>query len=942
MFIAQYFDRLEKEAASQLHADFNAHSVPSFSSVKRFLENWLPNRPSQQFLYDAGIFPDPTRWTITKPMLERFFATRLTKMPLVGGNEFGRNLFNLSDQLRVGRATYSAGALKILNALSASTSVERPFKAEIAQEFFVQVDTELKRIESQIDHFVQKPNTYDSAHFSAEFNPAENHNEIYSHIDESKLMDLSLIEPMQQHLGTLHASNTKINYTLLLINALQSYEKARESFSRENSSETLFHIFNTLMYSASFQTSARCLVCKHIIPLLHSVIQETSKKLSESLDKLGWGRVAFASGCVYSADHSNDINLENTLVNPLNTSGGEPVIVPEILQKLDFEKKTIHSLLSKLLIAQKLEASTEILSSCNFKIPESSHGHPPPPGSTVSSTFDIHQSDLQYLFKLPPTSGTFLLDSTIHSNSFIGFEILAKAIVDAFRYHFQSDESPLNRLDKPEWAFRYLLNQFQEHAVALSYIWDSIEEETEAVTTPLPTSFFENYSEHIERAVLVQFDPIEGLAAHCVTELQSFIQYRMEKLFQIPGSELNKEPKESNACDISNLQIVLPLESVSTIGFLNMLQHLMHLQKTWKVFHKSSSKHLFRSFEENFPVRTLQEGKKDAPHSLDFSNVKDKISQLHLLTENGHESMQDGHTQKVSAGTTKNAKNSKAILFWASRNDKKSKISSSPSHTLPIGLLDIWIDLDSRLLRQMIAKSIAKGELMARQDSRLQWEDALISFPMFSSNLIDWLEASVERLESLSNETARKMFSEGVIQMALEQFRELLRSEWNKLEDLIKEQWKVSLLFDNCSHVLMYLDSIYRYKSFIEENISSLQAIKTRMLKAFCVALMDHVERCIYRMQYQLHFLSEDVLSHLKELRGMIYAPSFDEILSVLENALQERLVLYLFKDLTLFPTEERLHYFIQNGQELLEAFNSLSFSENGQTYLPLFSSVNV
>jgi len=48
------------------------------------------------------------------------------------------------------------------------------------------------------------------------------------------------------------------------------------------------------------------------------------------------------------------------------------------------------------------------------------------------------------------------------------FEILAEKIIELFRYHFRRQESNTCRMEKPEWAFRYMWQTLEDHASALT------------------------------------------------------------------------------------------------------------------------------------------------------------------------------------------------------------------------------------------------------------------------------------------------------------------------------------------------------------------------------------------------------------------------------------------------------------------------------------------
>jgi len=113
------------------------------------------------------------------------------------------------------------------------------------------------------------------------------------------------------------------------------------------------------------------------------------------------------------------------------------------------------------------------------------------------------------------------------------FEILSKKIIEQYRFHFCRKDSSTCRVDKPEWAFKY--------------IWQTLEDHTQALTTWAAASDF---------AHVKDIDYGHGLA-HCLAaEVRDSLRDRWPSLI----------PPKASDCGL----------------FLHTLYYLLELGKDWK------------------------------------------------------------------------------------------------------------------------------------------------------------------------------------------------------------------------------------------------------------------------------------------------------------------------------------------------------------------------
>jgi len=216
------------------------------------------------------------------------------------------------------------------------------------------------------------------------------------------------------------------------------------------------------------------------------------------------------------------------------------------------------------------------------------------------------------------------------------FKALAVKPIAAFRYHFMSSTSPLCRVDRPEWAFNFMLDLCTQHAAALDTIWPPPTAQEQRQQQQQQEGQHQDASSELTAAslsALPALDVSECLGHQLADEVRLLVRAHMRLIvFQKPApAQTESGPQQTDfrgLLDKTQQQgpeeapeatSTLPqaarahVSPASSALFLHLMTHLLELFRRWERVNVTSAFVLFRDFNDNFHLTASSQDTADAP-----------------------------------------------------------------------------------------------------------------------------------------------------------------------------------------------------------------------------------------------------------------------------------------------------------------------------------------
>lgn len=449
---------------------------------------------------------------------------------------------------------------------------------------------------------------------------------------------------------------------------------------------------------------------------------------------------------------------------------------------------------------------------------------------------------------------------------------LAVPLLAKFRHFFWQPESDLCRMDKPEWAFKYLLNTCRDHRELLEkWVAEAGEGEAESLV-------------------------IAGLALAMADEARLFIRARMPALCHHEARPV----------------------------FLQTVHHLMRFQRDigdmgGPVVGPAASRTVFADFDENRPLQDssgspadeagpaspsqrasapapaadAEEGR--ATPAAASSVLMAGLSHLRSDAKGDAEPAQEqapgaeasvqGQIGKVGAqfmaglsrfrlgaasAAASNAEFGDRLLTGLSQfadevaeeavEFAEAEVEADESRP-GRGFLDVWIEADAEFVSEKLSSSLAvEGATGAwkTRPLRLAAEDwagssasgmagepggkAGAEVAELATLIADLFEKVKERAACLSTEKARGTYAAHVLGMGLLKAVEALRARWTSMKDPVQEPRQAALLLETLEEVCRFLDRFGLSEHFVGA-VDESNALRLGMLNKLAEALLQLVRR---------------------------------------------------------------------------------------------------
>jgi len=520
---------------------------------------------------------------------------------------------------------------------------------------------------------------------------------------------------------------------------------------------------------------------------------------------------------------------------------------------------------------------------------------------------------------------------------------LCAPLCKKFRQLFCDPASDLCRMDKPEWAFRYLTeNLLGEHRQLLES-WLGSEMDGLAGTCQLSKG---------QSAALEDSDIVAGLAAAIAREGRMFVRSRVP--------ELAKSEDE-------------PL-------LLETLKHLVRFHSDVSAAGgEAAGAALFADFDANRPLvppppaparpqRVERAGTAEAsadgartasspdiegrrrPDEIPTAGsgaggrirVRDRLfrglSQLSAAATGGASSQAEdpfAHLRKPDAGRDAEAAREPES---ASGGAVGGSPGSAPSDWIPHlssgiddvqvaaprGFLDLWTSVDATFMADKLGSAISSGsawrpKALMLGTQNLQGPEAANLAPL----LADLLRVSSVRAQCLCSRSARAIYSSRVLEAALEQAVSAIKSRWNAMDDVFSEDaCSAALLVETMEEVCRFLDGSPLAEYFLN-SVDEANALRLSMMGKLAESMVDLVAKKLRWLDSEPSLLSFVLTAPLASLSKRLRLSNFRLVAQQTVAKLAAALSLHLQHDV-FFPTESQAAIFAANcGDDLRDALSA-------------------
>jgi len=540
---------------------------------------------------------------------------------------------------------------------------------------------------------------------------------------------------------------------------------------------------------------------------------------------------------------------------------------------------------------------------------------------------------------------------------------LAAPLLTRFQYHFCRTESELCRLDKPEWAFKYLHDLASDHGSRLEKWLATASTSDDAAS---------------QVAALRGIDLSAGLAVSLAREARSYMRVRMPLLAQP--------------------------EARPTL--LHTLQHLIKFHSNIGAVGGSvAATVVFSDFDANRPVQP-ENGEKPASGEVgpgdqpppeetsvisQVSGLMTGLSQITADNRDGnransaslmgglaHLSGGDGGPEvtgnaAMSAGTTDESGNSGLFgslmggLSQLTKGDVVTQglehlesdrllsglsklaedaektasmiMNAEPADLRPQGFLDVWCEADASFVSEKLSVLIGASNT-AWRPKRLHFGSFVDeSSPEFSKEypaaaelvtvVADLLEKARERAECLATITARSTYSTRVLDLGLRQVLGAIKEQWNGIDQLLVEASQAALLVESLEELCRFLDG-YSFGQYLVECVDDANALRLGMLEKLGSSVSSEVRTALRRLRVEPGVFSSLIGLPLATLSRRLRPTNFQAVSGSVLRSLSQACVENLLHSAP-FVDRLQLEMFVGNCRDDLDGV-LLAASLDGET----------
>jgi len=514
---------------------------------------------------------------------------------------------------------------------------------------------------------------------------------------------------------------------------------------------------------------------------------------------------------------------------------------------------------------------------------------------------------------------------------------LAAPLIARFRHHFWRPESELCRMDKPDWAFRYLIDLVSEHLAELERWMATVsgqtpegnEERSGAAVAPSDAPC------PVQLKALQHFDLPVGLSLALAREAQLFVRARMPLLVPLKARPL----------------------------LLQTIHHFVRFHSEISTVGGSAAGAIaFEDFDRNRPVSTEEAAPRRASGSSSArpegssspeadatasggggdagSVLMAGISHLRKA-ERDQPVAAKGRMEEDGQADSKIGKVGARLMAGLSHLRPLAPVSASAEAAGPSqddcdadareaaqdhgpGCLDVWAAADAEFLRDKIAAAAVAGG-SGWQPNPLHFdalpggapETAGPQAAELATLLGDLFERARERAECLASSASRAAYARQVLDPALLQTVAAVRGRWNAMKELLRELQEASLLIETLEELCRFLDG-FPFAIHIVAAVDEANTVRLSMIEALVSSLEEPVRRALHTLSTESCVFSSALAPPLATLAKRLRPSSFLGVARQVVARLATTLVGHLLRQ-SPFRDGDQLAIFVANCRGDLE-----------------------
>ncbi|ANQ09687.1 Uncharacterized protein PCOAH_00041420 [Plasmodium coatneyi] len=562
---------------------------------------------------------------------------------------------------------------------------------------------------------------------------------------------------------------------------------------------------------------------------------------------------------------------------------------------------------------------------------------------------------------------------------------MASCIITFFRSFFQNEESPLFKIDKPEWGLKYLFYQCVISNTILKtflrFVYEGDFKGSVVLGQALHDAFMcsgQGGNEHndvhrgshsyddlpiAQGLSNPEVDPPTSGGVYFTSEDSQHDEDKtdVKSLFST-YSMMSSEQKESILYDITNCEQVIRNLNFKIINecrlyilsrcayfiqlyhveenkgeikkaFLNFIHHVLMLYKKWMLYDEVNCKHLLDDFLNNTFVRVL-----DVERFAPGGEKK--------VTSGSHDADADVITSAVSdvatgAGTTTSAYESNQ----RSIQELLKARADGPSEVKGVHMRNFFLLIEKEFLVDIL-KDMAVNNCCVKLKNKIILEEA-DCVSEYVHIFIELLKKVTRRMDLFHHAegggssthdggyTPRcDRFVEKYLQQVVKELLLIVKDEfrhhWNSINDLIGECSSTCLLYVSFCSINKFLAN-FQYKKYLQETISSFNQLEKKMMNNFLDAFYHFISIRIYNFFSTNNIFHEYILSNLFKMKKCLPGDLFQNLCGRILQKLDSKILSFLMNQSNTYLHNECIfNTFLSNASLILHQLDDLHMDVEG------------
>eukprot|EP00923_Selenidium_pygospionis_P039687 GHVN01068911.1.p1 GENE.GHVN01068911.1~~GHVN01068911.1.p1 ORF type:complete len:1098 (-),score=96.29 GHVN01068911.1:1412-4705(-) len=972
MFVARFLDHKLRKAAEDASSSESSTGVAKRNFITKQLNDWLPKRPPLEFLLKNNVLPDPSRWSPNGAagILNVFLKNVLLKrgehvsLPshLEGGNKPKRPVFTIRTELlekyldvKDSKRLAQSCVMAALHHVKGDLEQQQVGLHKVESLIPLQLETErlLHNLADRVNGSFAACETSVRALVDAKADGAsrrEAMDEIWKELQSLRI------------LGEKQRQAARLRQIVVLSDAARSCLTSQPGLALDILCKMPATADTTLIPCSVSLLTAR-LGC--LISALTEIYVHSANVSLNSMNGINWGSAwsslysqsPCASGTHIGDDPDpNHLNLQRELA------------ALHCLERLDTVRSILaahgnRSVPDNETFINALSPFDEVLARVDstslnreaVKLETDLESGRLTPGEFNTELIDpakdkaLLWSQIHFLSHIGPPEKVDIPRADISSSW--AMKVLAGKTLLSFRYHFMRADSPMCLMDRPEWGFRYMLENFSHHL--------SILRSTAIWPTPSlqPFSEFDPFSdaeasqslaiEYEVRYGLAKIDAATGLGRELAEGVRQFTFSRMPLLIYgtswspTQSMETIGIREHSNIIDdelfqasVSTMPAELSSEEDRKAIFLHTMQSLIDLQKQWKQIDRATSHVLLADFDLNTPVPKQLDNTKyiSSPAPLVGARACVPDSSPPTSTERDLRSLFDRTTSQSNATTSMTDRLTSAVKSTiqlgavASNTSLRECDGNAVCDPQKLGLLDYWASVDGGCVMEQVEKSSGnfgaiKATTYGATQSRM---DGFIS--ELATTIVDLLRQTADRIQGLTTRSALGTYCKNVLGPPIAQLAEITRFHWNELENTYEQGSVVALLMESLMFVENYMVHDFGYTDHLSDDVGELTSLCQRMIERLGnVYSIEALALAKGKGLLRTTGVFEDLIEKFTAIQRHLSEGTFLRLSLHIANCLDGFLLDFLRDHVASFHKVSEKENFLHNCKQLIQEIHNLA-----------------